>query len=156
MNLVVCGKKKKKLKWFNAVLFKLCSWFTFPVLLCPKAGDGSWSSAQSSHQHRSLCTSKQKHYPCLWFSCVTLLAEHLGLHVSNLCTHHSFFSEVDAHCGCELAVELVVGIPVEEGCLSHSRVPQRQKLDQIIIIPVSHCATVFSTCHSATCAGIVF
>lgn len=61
---MVCGKKNK-LKWFNAVLFKLCSWFTFPVLLCPKAGDGSWSSAQSSHQHRSLCTSKQKALPML-------------------------------------------------------------------------------------------
>lgn len=85
------------------------------------------------------------------------LAEYLDLLASNLCiTHHAFFSEVDAHCGRELAVKLVVGIPVEESCLSHSRVPQRQKLNQVIIIPVSHCATVFSTCHSATCAGAVF
>lgn len=69
--------------------------------------------------------------------------------------HHSFFSEVDAHCGGELAVELVVGVPVEEGGLSHARVPQRQKLDQVVVIPVSHCAAVFSTCHSATCAGVL-
>lgn len=84
-------------------------------------------------------------------SCATQLAEHLELYMSNRCiTHHSFFSEVNAHCGRELAVELVVGISVEEGGLSYSRIPQCQKLDQVIIIPISHCANVFSTCHSAT------
>lgn len=62
-------------------------------------------------------------------------------------THHSLFSEVNTHCGWELAVELVVGISVEEGGLSHSRVPQGQQLDQIVIVPVSHCAAECSTCQ---------
>lgn len=39
------------------------------------------------------------------------------------CTHHSLFPEVYSHCGGELAVELVVGVPVEESGLAHSRVP---------------------------------
>lgn len=64
-------------------------------------------------------------------------------------THHSLFPEVNAHCGCELAVELVVSVPVEESGLSHPRVPQSQQLDQIVIVPVSHGDAECSTCHSS-------
>lgn len=59
-------------------------------------------------------------------------------HFSHRVTHHSLFPEVNSHCSCELAVELVVSVPVEEGGLSHPRVPQRQQLDQIVIVPVCH------------------
>lgn len=63
-------------------------------------------------------------------------------------THHSLLSEVNTHCACELAVELVVCVPVEEGGLSHPGVPQGQQFDQVVIVPVSHCAAERSTCHS--------
>lgn len=51
-------------------------------------------------------------------------------------THHSLFPEVNSHCGSEFAVELVVSVPVEEGGLSHPRVPKRKQLDQIIIVHI--------------------
>lgn len=53
-------------------------------------------------------------------------------------THHSLLPEVNPHCAGELAVELVVRVPVEEGGLAHSRVAQSQQLNQVVIIPVSH------------------
>lgn len=52
--------------------------------------------------------------------------------------HHSLFPEVDAHRGDELGVELVVGVAVEEGGLPHAGVAQRQQLDQVVVIPISH------------------
>lgn len=60
-------------------------------------------------------------------------------------THHSLFPEVDAHRGCELSVELAVGVPVQEGGLSHARVPQSQQLDQVVVVPVGHRAAACCT-----------
>ena len=61
-------------------------------------------------------------------------------------THHSLLPEVDAHGGGELAVELAVGVSVEEGGLAHPRVSQRQQFDQIVVVTVDgHCASRYST-----------
>lgn len=53
-------------------------------------------------------------------------------------THQPFFPEVDAHRGGELAVELVVGVPVQEGGLAHPGVAECQQLDEIVIVPLGH------------------
>lgn len=52
--------------------------------------------------------------------------------------HHSLFPEVDADCGDELGVELVVCVAVQEGGLPNTRVPQGKELYQVVIIPISH------------------
>lgn len=53
-------------------------------------------------------------------------------------THHSLFPEVNANCGDELGVELVVCISVKEGGLPHAGVPQGKELYKVVIIPISH------------------
>lgn len=53
-------------------------------------------------------------------------------------THHSLFPEVNADCGDELGVELVVCISVQEGGLPHAGVPQGKELYKVVIIPISH------------------
>lgn len=53
-------------------------------------------------------------------------------------THHSLFPEVDADCGDELGVELVVRVAVEEGGLPNTGVPQGKELYKVVIIPISH------------------
>lgn len=53
-------------------------------------------------------------------------------------THHSLFPEVDADCGDELGVELVVCVSVKEGGLPHAGVPQGKELYKVVIIPISH------------------
>lgn len=52
--------------------------------------------------------------------------------------HHSLFPEVDADCGDELGVELVVCVAVQEGGLANTGVPQGKELYQVVIIPISH------------------
>lgn len=58
--------------------------------------------------------------------------------MKELCTHHSLFPEVDAYCGNELGVELVVCVSVQERGLPYARVTQRKELYQVVIIPISH------------------
>lgn len=53
-------------------------------------------------------------------------------------SYHSFFPEVDADCGDELGVELVICVAVQECCLPHTRVSQGKELYQVVIIPISH------------------
>lgn len=53
-------------------------------------------------------------------------------------THHSFFSEVYSHCCDELGVEFAVCVLIQEAGLSHPRVPQREELDEVIIVPIRH------------------
>lgn len=58
--------------------------------------------------------------------------------MQDLRTHHSLFPEVDADCGDELGVELVVCVSVQEGGLPHAGVPQGKELYKVVIIPISH------------------
>ena len=55
-----------------------------------------------------------------------------------LWTYHSLFPEVDANCGNELRVELVVCVAVKERGLAHTGVPQGKELYKVVIIPISH------------------
>lgn len=72
------------------------------------------------HQHFSQCTSEPKQGENLLTQLHIILYEETCLYVSLIgITHHSLFPEVNAHCGGELAVELLVGVPVEEGGLPH-------------------------------------
>ncbi len=61
---------------------------------------------------------------------------HFSASIKN--THHSFLSEVYSHRGDEFGVEFAVCVLIQKAGLSHPRVPEREELDEVIIVPIRH------------------
>lgn len=53
---------------------------------------------------------------------------------SELNTHHPLLPEIDPHGGNESGVEYIVRILVKEAGFAHSRVPNQQELEQVVIV----------------------